>query len=499
MTTLLLSSIPSTPLDYDYLVIGGGAAGLTAAGLGASLGAKTLLVERHRLGGDCTWTGCIPSKTLLHAARVAHTVRTADAVGIGADAPRVDFAAVLDRVHRVRQHVYDEADAPERLAAFGVETAHAEAVFLDPHTVRLTDADGSARRVTFEKGLIATGSRPVVPTIDGLDGVPFLTNETLFELTEQPASLLVLGAGPIGIEMAQAFARLGTRVTVIDKGGRPLSHDDPELVALLLPRLDADGIAFRFHADVTAVEKAGQGVSVHLKGGETLHADRLLVATGREARTDGLGLDAAGVETNTRCIVVDETGRTSRHHLYAAGDVSGGPQFTHWCEHSARVATLHALVHLPGRLHPERLPWVTYTDPELAHVGATARELKEAGTAFETYRFPFDRLDRALTEDAPVGLVKVYARGWDGKVYGASILGERAGDLIATFAVALTHGLTLRHLADTLLPYPTFGQAPRRAADQWYAAKQTPGLVRIVQKVFGLRGPVIAPEPGRIV
>lgn len=483
--------------DYDVLVLGGGAAGLTAAGVAVNLGASALMVERERLGGDCTWTGCIPSKTLLRAAEVAHDAATASRFGLPDTPLRPDFGALMRHVRGVREHVYDDADAPPIYEAMGVAVRHGCARFVDAHTVEIEGERGT-ERVSGRFIVVATGARPAVPPVPGLDGVPFLTTESLFEIEDQPAHLGILGGGPIGVEMAQAFRRLGSEVTVIDRGPRILGKDDPELAGCLQEHLAAEGVRFVLNAEAERVERDGERIALEVKGAsERLVVDALLVAAGRRPNVEGLGLDAAGIAYTSKGITVDAHGRTNVTHVYAAGDVTGQFAFTHMSEHTAKVAVTHALLRLPMKVDAAHLPWVTYTDPELAHVGATAAQLE--GTGFETYCFPYDRLDRAITEGATTGEIRVYATTWRGKILGASVLGSRAGDLIGELALAMRHGVSLRQISDTIHPYPTYGLGVRRAADQWYARRQSARLTRLVQRVFGYRGPAHEHVPGRIV
>lgn len=478
--------------DYDLLVIGGGAAGLTASQVGAGLGARVLLVERRRLGGECTWTGCVPSKALLHAARVAHTMRQGSP-GLPGREPEVDFPTLMAHVRQHSQAIYDADDSPAAVARQGVTVAQASARLVGPHEAELRAEAGTTRRVTFRHGILATGSQPAVPAIPGLTDGPFLTNDTLFDLAALPPRLAILGAGPIGTEMAQAFQRLGSQVTVLDHHHRTLRHDDKALADSLQALLQREGVQYRLGTHVTQVTYAPSGdVTLHLASGDTVQAQRLLVAAGRTPRLAGLGLEALGVAATNDGITVDAYGRTTLPHLYAVGDAAAGPNFTHWCEHTARNAVTHALLKLPTKNRPDLLPWVTYTAPELAHVGATEAELRQRGTHYQSFSFPYHALDRARTDDVPTGLICLYARTWDGKLYGASILGAAAGELISTLALALTHGLTLRHLSATLLPYPTYTLGARRAADEW-AIKDVLPLVRpVVKKLFGLHG---APLP----
>ena len=486
---------------YDLIVIGGGAAGLTAAGVGAKLGAKTLLIERDRLGGDCTWTGCVPSKTLLKAAKVVHAVRHSGRHGVRNPAPEIDFSQIMRHVDAVREEVYHDADRPEIYEAMGVDTCQGDAQFVDDHTVEVKGSDGT-RQIRGRYFVIAAGARALVPPIAGLQGVPFLTNETLFELEVQPRRLAIIGAGPIGTEMAQAFQRLGTEVTVIDMLGRILPNDDEELAATLQDVLAGEGIQYVLDAGVRRVDLSGEEIRITVEepGSErTIPADALLLATGRRPNVESLNLEAAGVEYGKRGVTVDDRCRTSVSHIFAAGDVTGRYQFTHMSEHMAKVAVTNALLKWPMRIDAKHVPWATYTDPELAHVGATESDLTERGTRFEVYRLPFKKIDRAVTDGETTGLIKVFAKKLTGRILGASILGVGAGDMIGEYALAMRNGVTLRQISDTIHPYPTYGLGVRRAADQWYIRNYSPRFIRLVQKLMGFRGPVKTYEHGEIV
>ncbi len=484
--------------DYDVLVLGGGAAGLSAAGIATNLGAKTAMIERDALGGDCTWTGCVPSKTLLKAAKVAHQARNASQYGLPDQAVNIDFAGVMEHVRETRQEVYEDADAPEIFEDMDIDVVEGDAHFIDAHTVAVEQA-GASRQLTGSYIVIATGASPLVPPIDGLDEVDYLTNHTLFELEAQPERLAVVGAGPIGTEMAQAFTRLDTDVTVIDMADRILTNDDPELAATLRETLEGEGIEYVLDAQVERVSQADGVVTVDAGDGRTVEADALLLATGRAANVDGLNLEAAGVEYTRKGVTVSDRCRTSQSHIYAAGDVTGRYQFTHMSNHMAKVAVTNALLKMPSKMDIDHVPWVTYTDPELAHVGAHASTLDADGVSYETYRFPYSKLDRAITEGETTGQIKVHAKSLTGKILGASVLGAHAGELITSFTLAMRNGVTLRNIGDTIHPYPAWGEGTRRVADQWFVQKQSPMVTKALQTLFGYRGPVLKHGPEEII
>lgn len=488
-----MTAPPARPSDeYDLVVIGGGAAGLTAAGMAVHLGARTMLIEARRLGGDCTWTGCVPSKTLLECAKTAHRVRTAERYGVHAETVRVDFPAVMDRVRRVREQIYREDDHPDRFEKIGVDVTRGRARFVDPHRVRVEGPDHE-RIVRGSKFVVATGSRPATPPIDGLEEVPYRTTESIFELETRPDRLGIVGGGPVGTELGQAFARLGCRVTLLEAREHLLPEGDPELTETLRESLEEEGVHVHTAAPVDRIERDEDGALRLLTKGtgpETVDVDELLVAAGRRPNVEDLGLEEAGIRFDAGGIDVNERCRTSRSHVYASGDVTGRYRLTHMSDHMSKVAVTNALLRWPRTIDGRHVPAVTYTDPELARVGASAAELDAADVSFRTYRFPYAKLDRAVTDGATTGLVKVFARGWDGRILGASVLGRRAGELICEYALAMRNGLTLRNVADTIHPYPSYGLAVRRAADQWYVQKHSPTFVRILQTVFGYRGPV---------
>ncbi len=465
-------------LEYDMVVIGGGAAGLTSAGMSALLGAKTALIERGRLGGECTWTGCIPSKALLGAARAAQQIRTADRFGLASTEPEIVFARVMEHVRSVRQHVYEEADAPPNMERLGVEVVPGSARFLDPHTVEVTDGSGT-RRLRSRFFVIATGSRPKKPEF----AEPALTNESLFELTERPRRLLVLGAGPVGIEMAQAFRRLGSEVVVVAPGEGILRRDDPAHAAILRDCLAREGVKFRFGRRVTGVEQG----KARLDNGEVLACDAVLAATGRRPSVDGLQLEKAGVRVGEKGVGIDTRCRTSQRHIYAAGDVTGRHQFTHMAEHMAKVAVTNALLRWPKSLDEKHVVWCTFTDPELATLGESEEDLRRRGAKYGVFRLPFDRLDRAITEGETAGEIKVFGDP-AGRILGASIVGAQAGEMISHYALAMRNHIRMQNISDTVHPYPTFTLGNRRVADQFGARQLDSPLLGLLGKVLRYRG-----------
>jgi pyruvate/2-oxoglutarate dehydrogenase complex dihydrolipoamide dehydrogenase (E3) component len=465
-------------LAPDICVIGAGSAGLTVAAAAAAFGVSVVLVEKARMGGDCLNTGCVPSKALIAAARHAEMIRQADRFGVQAGEPDIDFAAVMAHVRETIEAIAPN-DSVERFTGLGVIVLKGEARFKDRRTVVVGATEIAARRF-----VIATGSRPALPPIGNLEAVPYLTNETVFDLKRRPSQLIVVGAGPIGLEMAQAFSRLGSEVTVLE-AGTALAHDDRELTALLLETLRAEGIDIREGVNAVRVARRGRsGIRVTVEtGGETSYVDgsHLLIAAGRKADVEGLGLEEAGIAFDQRGIRINARLRTRNRRVYAIGDaVSGNPQFTHWAGYQAGLVVRSALFRFGGKLQPDILPWVTFTEPELAHVGLSEAEARRRHKTIRILRWPFSENDRAQTERATRGFVKIIATS-RGRIVGADILGREAGELIAPLALAVAGGMNVKSLATAVFPYPTRAEATRRAAVGFYAAKlDSPWLKRII-------------------
>ncbi len=469
--------------DYDLIVIGGGAAGLTAAGMSAVLGAKTALVSSARLGGDCTWHGCIPSKSLLKAAKVAHAMRSAAKYGLTPVETSHNWKQIIGRVHGIQQGVYEDADAPPNMEKLGVEVIAGQARFTNRNCIELTAAAAPKKILTSRFFVIATGSAPVMPKLPGADYAAVLTNENLFGLDRLPLRLLVLGAGPIGVEMAQAFRRLGSEVTVVGRSQRILVRDDPELANMLAKHLQSEGVHLLLDRKVERLESG----LAYVNTGERIEFDAVLAATGRRPVIENLDIESAGVVATEKGIVVDRHCRTSAKNIFACGDVTGKHLFTHMAEHTAKVAVTNAILHVPASTDEGRVSWCTFTDPELAHVGIGEAELRRRGAKFRIYRVPFSQLDRAITESESTGLVKVFANS-RGTILGASILGANAGEMIAEYALAMRARIGLGAIASTIHPYPTYALANRRAADVYVTNRLTPFLVSLLKRLFRLRG-----------
>ena len=463
----------------DLCVIGAGSGGLAVAAGAAQMGAEVVLVERGIMGGDCLNFGCVPSKSLLAAARIADLWRRGAGLGIAYARPRIDFAAVADSVQRVIAEIAPN-DSAERFEGLGVRVLRAEARFTSPRTVHAGRVEIRPRRF-----VIATGSQPAVPPIPGLDDVPYLTNETVFANHDLPEHLIVIGGGPIGIEMAQAHRRLGARVTVLDVGPL-LPRDDPELSAILAGRLSSEGIVVRPGIEIADIGRTEKTVAVRLASGERISGSHLLVAAGRRPTIEGLDLAAAGIAATAQGITVDARLRTTNRRVFAIGDVVGGPQFTHVALYHAGIVIRNALFRIPAKVDYRALPWVTYTDPELAQVGLTEAGSRAIEGAPRVLRWRFAENDRAQTERETEGMVKVVTRG-NGHILGASILGAGAGDLILPWALAISQKLKIGALANLIVPYPTRGEASKRAAGSYYTptlySARTRRLVRLLARL----------------
>ena len=463
----------------DLCIIGAGSAGLSVAAVAAQIGVSVVLIERNRMGGECLNTGCVPSKALLAAAKAAQTVRNAKAFGVDAT-PEIDF----DRVHAHVRRVIDAIaphDSVKRFEQLGVHVIRGEARFSGPHTIAVDGKHIQARRI-----VIATGSEPAIPPLPGLDQVEFFTNENIFENKTLPGHLIIVGGGPIGMEIGQAYRRLGSAVTIVERE-KAIPKDDQELARLLLQRLEAEGVVIREGVDVKSVHRSGGAIALTIEQArQTIQIDgtHLLVATGRKPRVGSLALEAAGVEHNEKGIVVDKHLQTTIRGVYAAGDVIDGPRFTHVCSYHAGIVIKNAMFRLSAKVDYRSLPWVTYTDPELAQVGMTEDQArKHQGDDVRIIRVPYTSNDRAQTELHADGMLKLIAtRG--GRVLGASILGVNAGELSHLWVVAIEQKLRLRDMAQIIAPYPTWGELNKAAAAEFSKPLLTSSLTRAVVRVL---------------
>ncbi len=468
-------------LRPDICVIGAGAGGLSVAVAAAAFGAPVALIEKARMGGDCLNYGCIPSKALIEAAGRAHRAATSGGFGIDAR-PLIDFGRASRRVGDVIAEIAPN-DSKERFAGLGVRVIGGAGRFIDPRTV----AVDAAFEIKARRFVIATGSSPAVPAIPGLAALPYLTNETVFGLSDLPSHLLVIGAGAVGLELAQAFRRLGSQVTVVE-AQRALGSDDPECARIVIDALAREGIRILSHAAIRAVSSAPDGIRAHVKIGESetvVGGSHVLVATGRIPNTDGLGLDAAGIAYGPTGIRVDRGLRTTNRRVYAIGDVVGELGFTHVANYHAGLVIRNALFRLPVRMRYSDIPSVIFTDPELAQVGLTDDQAKQRGYDIRVLRWPFRENDRAQAGHGVRGRVHGHVKvvtGKRGAILGACIVGPQAGELIAPWTLAIRQGLNIRVMAEAVSPYPTLGEVNKRAAMTYFSSSlAVPGVRRIIR------------------
>lgn len=456
--------------DFDIGIIGGGAAGLTVASGSAQLGAKTLLIEKDKvLEGDCLHYGCVPSKTLIKSAHVYHQMKHSSRYGLPAvDLPPVDFKKVSDRIRSVIGTI-QEHDSEERFCQLGARVEFGDPRFTDEHTVQLNGSSFSAKR-----WVLATGSSPAIPAIDGLDSTPFITNKEVFYLNRLPSSMIILGGGPIGIEMAQAFQRLGSRVHVVELADQILGKEDKDMANGVADVLKAEGVVFHLGAEVIAARHLGSEREVTLKhpdgGTSTLKADTLLVAIGRRANTEGMNLEGIGVDAGRGGIQVDERLRTTQKHIYAAGDCNGGFQFTHAAGYEGGIVVSNAIFHLPRKTDYTYLPWCTYTDPELANIGLNETMAAARGIDYRVYTEEFRNNDRSLAEEERTGKIKLLLDEKE-KPVGVQIFGPQAGVLISEWVAALNGNVKLSTLASAIHPYPTMGEINKKVVGNFFSPK----------------------------
>jgi pyruvate/2-oxoglutarate dehydrogenase complex dihydrolipoamide dehydrogenase (E3) component len=472
---------PTPAGRYNLVVVGAGTAGLITSLVASSLGARVALVERHLMGGDCLNVGCVPSKSVIRAARRIHEARAAEALGLGVPEQQLpDFGAAMERMRRIRARISHEDSAARYRDEFGIDVYLGRARFTGPGAV---DVDGAELR--FKKAVIATGARAAAPPVPGLAEAGYLTNETVFELTERPERLAIIGGGPIGCELAQAFQRLGTRVTLLEMAPQVLGREDPDAAAIVQRALVRDGVELRLGASLRRVERKGGEKVLHLAAGERdepLVVDEILVGAGRSPNVEGLGLETASVELDPRRGVrVDDRLRTTNPRIFAAGDVCMDQKFTHAADAAAKIVVQNALFFGRKTLSSLVMPWCTYTDPEVAHVGLYERDARERGIAIDTYQVPIAKANRAVTDGEEEGFVKIHVRKGKDEILGATIVAAHAGEMISEITVAMTNGVGLGAFTSVIHPYPTQAEAIKAAAGLYTRTRLTPGVKRLFE------------------
>ncbi len=468
---------PEPASRYNLVVIGAGTAGLITAAGAAGLGAKVAVIERFLLGGDCLNVGCVPSKCLIRSSRAAEDIRTASQFGVSvADEPRVDFSAVMERMRRLRAHI-SQNDSAQRFRDLGVDVFLGEGQFSGSNTIQV-----EGKTLNFKKAVIATGARAVHPPVEGLAEAGFLTNETVFSLTERPRRLAVVGGGPIGCELAQAFRRLGSQVTLIEMSAQFLAREDPEASRLLAETFRREGIDVRLSTRLEKVTSTDTEKQLHLEREgkkEVLGVEEIFVGVGRAPNVENLNLEAAGVKYNKRGVLVNDYLQTTNSRIYGAGDVCMRWKFTHAADAAARIVIQNALFLGRKKLSALTMPWCTYTDPELAHVGMYEREAREKGLEVDQFVRPLSEVDRGII-DGETGFVKVLVKKGTDQILGATIVARHAGEMISEISLAIVGGIGLKTLSNVIHPYPTQTEAIRQTADAYNRTRLTP----FVKKLF---------------
>ncbi len=477
--------------DYDIGILGGGAAGLTVASGAAQLGARTVLIEKEKeLGGDCLHFGCVPSKTLIKSAKVRYLMQNAQKFGLPqVDLPPVDFKQVADRIRSVVARI-QKHDSVERFNKLGAEVLFGDPVFSDEHTITL-----GSKRISAKTWVVATGSSPAIPPVDGLDGVPYLTNKEIFYLDHLPESLIILGAGPIAAEMAQAFNRLGCRVTVLQRSNQILSKEDNDMADHVQAAMEREGVVFHLGCRLVSAQDIGNSRQVVITNSEgqllTIEGAEILVALGRRVNVAGLGLEDIDLDFSGKGIDVDDRLRTNHKHIFAAGDVIGGYQFTHAAGYEGGIVVSNAVFHLPRKVNYTRMPWCTYTGPELASIGLNEKAAGKAGIDYTVWEENFADNDRALAEGETEGMIKLILSKKE-KVLGVQVLGLHAGDLLGEWVAVLGAGMKLSHLAGSIHPYPTLAEINKRVVGKVFSEKIFSDRVKTALKLFfRYRGPSV--------
>jgi pyruvate/2-oxoglutarate dehydrogenase complex dihydrolipoamide dehydrogenase (E3) component len=477
---------PKPASRYNLVVIGAGTAGLVCAAGAAGLGAKVALVERHFMGGDCLNVGCVPSKAVIRAARAAAAVRDAGAFGVHVpQGVSVNFSQAMERMRRLRASIAPH-DSVQRFSDLGIDVFIGEGRFVDGHTVEV-----AGERLAFKKAVIATGARAAAPPIHGLDEISYLTNETVFSLTELPKRLAVIGAGPIGCEMAQAFARFGSEVLLVETAHGILPREDADASGIVFESMQKDGVKLLCCGKELKLAKAEGGkirLTVESHGNDYDEVvDQLLVAVGRAPNVEGLGLNAAGVAFTKKGVQVNDQLQTSRPNIFAAGDICSPYQFTHAADFMARIVIRNALFFGRSKASALTIPWCTYTEPEIAHVGLYEKQAAEQGIAVDTFTRKLDEVDRAILEGHTNGLARVHVRKGTDKIVGATIVAANAGDMISEITLAMTHKLGLGRIANTIHPYPTQAEVIRQIGDAYNRTRLTPFAKSLFSRLMAWR------------
>lgn len=473
---------PTPSGKYNLVVIGAGTAGLVTAAAAAGLGAKVALIERHFMGGDCLNVGCVPSKAIISAARASAAVRNAGDFGVNVPTGTVvDFGKVMERMRKLRSDISPH-DSVKRFASLGIDVFLGQGRFLDSQTIAVGDA-----KLRFAKAVLCTGARAAAPPIDGLDTVPYLTNETLFSLTELPKSIGIIGAGPIGCEMAQTFANLGSEVYLLEHQHGLLPKEDRDAAAVIRARFLKDGVHILCCGKDLKLSSAEGGVRIQATSEEGAHdvtVDQLLVAVGRAPNVEGLDLEKAGVKYTEKGVVIDDHFRTTNKRIYAAGDICSIYQFTHAADFMARAVIRNALFFGRARHSALTIPWCTYTSPELAHIGLTAADAEKRGIEIDTFTQPMSGVDRAILEGETDGFVRIHVRKGSDEILGATIVATNADDMIGSISIAMTQGIGLGSIANCIHPYPTQCEAIRKVGDLYNRTRLTPRVASIMKRII---------------
>ena len=471
---------------YDLTIIGGGSAGLVLAVAGAKLGKKTALVEKHRIGGDCLWTGCVPSKALLKVAKVANYIQNAEKYGIGVQGNAPDWQRVMDYVRGTQHVIEEEHDNPERFREMGVDVIFGDGHFEASDTFIVADAEsGETRTLESKKFVISTGSRPVAPSIPGLETCDYLDSETVWELEEFPERLLVIGAGPIGVELGQAFHRLGADITIAQRSGRILTKEDTDVSEQMLRYLREEGITIWLNTNIAEVVQHPEGINVTFSNSENGTTeqtfDKILIAVGRAPNVEGLGLDKIGVKVGNRGIEVNNRLQTSVKNIYAAGDVIGHYLFTHVAAFQAQLLLRNIFFPLSNTINYGVVPWTTFSDPEVARCGLTEAEAREKYGDVDVFTLDQSDVDRAVAEGETHGFSKVIATRWTGKILGVHLVGVNAGEVVHEYVLAMQQRIPLRKLSGMIHVYPTFSSSVWRVAGKWFSEST---LIQTLRKLL---------------